>query len=246
MRELRERFDAANRLSAPDLWADIETRRPGPPPPSPRRAGTIAVALLVTALGVTVLAVALWPGSSTGPGSETSPSPTAAEPEPSSGRFQGVFGARFDFVPAEVVSSTEEELIVQAPAGETEWVVGPCRVEGGAVGADVGSTGFTAKSCGLEDGLIVMTGGLRLGERFYVVAIGRLPADGGYRVRVTLADGRQTTVDPLEGLWIVVTAAVSEPYDARPDADSRIRMVEQIDAEGNVIRVQNVSPDPYP
>ncbi len=241
MRELRDHFDSANRLTAPDLWPEIETRRPGTPPPPHRRLGTIVVALFVTALAMTVLAVALWPAAETTPSSEASPAPTTPGEPPALSQ-----GGNFDFVPFEVESSEPRVLQVTAPAGQTLWVVGPCRVEGSTVdSSDDGSTGFIAK-CVEDDGFVVMTGGMTLAGRFYVVAIGQAPADAGYRVRVTLGDGRQTTQDVIDGLWIVVTAAVGEPYDARPDADSQIHKVELIGPDGTIHHVEDVPPDPSP
>ncbi|HEU4356175.1 MAG TPA: hypothetical protein VFT27_11355, partial [Actinomycetota bacterium] len=53
MADLEERFRSLGRTSAPDLWPDASTRRPGPPPqpPAGRRivAGVVALALAAAA-----------------------------------------------------------------------------------------------------------------------------------------------------------------------------------------------------
>jgi len=64
MPELKERFRAADRLPARDLWSDISTRVPGSPPPSPvgPRIAAAAVALLIMLVGIVVAVRALRPG----------------------------------------------------------------------------------------------------------------------------------------------------------------------------------------
>jgi Tol biopolymer transport system component len=64
MPELTERFRAADTLPARDLWPDIATREPGPPPPSlaGRRVVAAIVALVVMLIGIAI-AVRAFHGS---------------------------------------------------------------------------------------------------------------------------------------------------------------------------------------
>jgi hypothetical protein len=237
MRELRDRFDVANRMTAPDLWPDIETRRPGPPAQPPRAVGAIVVALLVTVVGIAIAAVALWPSADPAPAGITSPS---SEPEPS---FDPGAGStvRFEFVPAEVVSSSRAELVVDAPADVARWTFETASgsVDGRPLDGSKENGGFGG-GCGGDAYLSVCgPGQLFLAGRSYAVVYGRvLPVDG-YRVRVTLADGRSTTITALEGLWIVVMGAADEPRGAGPDRDSVVRKVELIAPDGSITSVED-------
>lgn len=58
MTDLRQRLRDVEELEPPDLWSDIEHRRPRPLPPAPpsHRGVTIVVAVLVTSLGAALLA----------------------------------------------------------------------------------------------------------------------------------------------------------------------------------------------
>lgn len=57
MPELTERFRVAEALPARDLWSDIVTREPGPPPPAPtgRRVVAAVLALVVMIIGIAIV-----------------------------------------------------------------------------------------------------------------------------------------------------------------------------------------------
>ena len=232
MRELRDRFDVANRLSAPNLWPDIETRRPGPSVRPPRAVGAIVVALVVTVAGLAIAAVALWPNPDITPGGSLQEEPTGP---PQRERV------RFGFVPLEVVSSSRAELVVDAPADVARWTFETASgsVDGRPLDGSKENGGFGG-GCGGDAYLSVCgPGSLLLAGRQYTVVYGRVLPVEGYRVRVTLADGRSTTIVANEGLWIVVMGAVEEPLSAVPDRDSEVRMVELIAPDGSIASVEN-------
>lgn len=71
MPDLRDRLRGLDRIAAPDVWGDIETRKPratvGPEPSSTRRIGTAVVALLVAVAGIGLAVRALLPEGETSP-----------------------------------------------------------------------------------------------------------------------------------------------------------------------------------
>jgi len=234
MRELRDRFDAASRMTAPDLWPDIETRRPGPSVRPPRAVGAIVVALVVTGAGLAIAAVALWPNADTTPGGSSQAEPTGP---PQRERV------RFGFVPLEVVSSSREELVVDAPAGLARWTFRDSGLTGrpldgseggGGLGGGCGGDPYYLSVCGV--------GGLGIGGRHYAVVYGRVRPVEGYRVRVTLGDGRTRTMDALEGRWIVIMGAVDGSSGTESDLDSGVRKVELIAPNGQTSWVENMPP----
>jgi Tol biopolymer transport system component len=92
MGDIDHHLKALDRIPAPELWSDIETRQPGalPGPSVPGRMAVAAVALTVAAAALGTAAWALIRNTSSSAGG---PSPTPASPSPSTGpvaeRFDG-------------------------------------------------------------------------------------------------------------------------------------------------------------
>ncbi len=77
MTDLHERFRAADRIPAPDLWPDILGRAPSGEPPSPRRPRSLTgVAVIVAAALLVLLLARLLPLTGTKPAGRT-PTPNA-------------------------------------------------------------------------------------------------------------------------------------------------------------------------
>jgi hypothetical protein len=231
MRDLRERFEEAAGMRAPDLWPDIESRRPGSPPRNPRRAWAVGVALILTA-GIVLSGVWLAgrsPEVRRPAGLTPSPSPTDEQRSP-----RNVTG-RFEFVPQTLISASESRLRIDAPPGIGRWVL-DCRsgVSGHALDGSQGSSGFGA-DCPV-DALIGWgggIGGIYLVDRHYLAIAGRALPDPGSKIRATLADGRSMTLSPAEGLWIFVLRAADKTVTS-PDPGSRVVRLERLDADGKV------------
>src|SRR5438132_5851358 len=65
MADLKERFRAADAVTAPDLWPDIRERTPGPRAPQPRPYAPLVVGLAIATAGI-IVAVSVF--TDRGPG----------------------------------------------------------------------------------------------------------------------------------------------------------------------------------
>jgi Tol biopolymer transport system component len=83
MGDMRTRFREADRITAPDLWPDISTRRPGGVPPGAGRPRVVIAVLALALAGVGIFAmVRAFLGPAEKPTLPVGPTPTANVPVP--------------------------------------------------------------------------------------------------------------------------------------------------------------------
>ncbi|MFL5799368.1 MAG: hypothetical protein ACJ77A_15725 [Actinomycetota bacterium] len=237
------RLERAVEDFAPNTGAALaETMRKAKRRRRVRRASVLAVALASSAVTALALVVALGPATSPHPGSSSIPSPTSTK-TPTATRTQGtgelVIGETDmppGFVPATVVSSSPSKLVLEAPPGTIRWTLNgaSCGVSQTWIvipeGGSPGGGGVGGAACPWAPHLSIGAGG-ELGSNgadFSVVGGHVLPAEG-VRVRVQLANGSVTTVEPNHSMWLVVVQRCGDYMG------TEIAAVELLDEHGSVI-----------
>jgi Tol biopolymer transport system component len=109
MGDVDQHLKALDRIAAPELWSEIETRQPGalPGPSAPRPMAVAAVALVVAAAALGTAAWALIRSTSSPAGG---PTPTPASPSPSTGPVADRFDGAVAFQRS--IEGNESHLIV--------------------------------------------------------------------------------------------------------------------------------------
>jgi hypothetical protein len=117
---------------------------------------------------------------------------------------------------------------------------GPCLAVEGELAGTSEAGGVTG--CGVPKGrgLLWVTGGVAIGDAWYDIVVGQLPA-GAVSARLALADGSQILDRPpaSQNVWVGIVAS-SGPADSARD----VLRIEALDASGNVIDA--VVPPPLP
>jgi hypothetical protein len=209
-----------------------------------RRVATALVALVV-AISAFALVIRAFRPAATTPGGAGQPSSVSVTPHSSSASASGS-GApsesssnpldrpkleHVQVIPQQVVGSSPDFLIVEAPVGEVRWkMTSDCEFTDAPVGGSIAG-GFGGAGC---QGGALATGGIggaRVAGTFYDVIGGHAYFGQEVTMRVTFVDGKTVEVVTRNGLWMVVLKPQPESYSPA----SHVATVEAISSTGQVL-----------
>jgi hypothetical protein len=205
-----------------------------------RRLVATVAACVVVGMGIVVPLVAITPLANHGKGSASSPAVTIS-PTPSPSVPPNPFDRpplrHVSLVSQQVLSSSADSLVIEAPIGVARWSLHGCDVGGGPANVNRPRAGsFGSGSCGGGTRLSAGVGGLTVSGVFYDVISGRTLPDLGVHITVTFHDGTTTAVSPSQGLWMVVFRPHPEVYSPA----SPVAIVRAIASDGTVLATQRV------
>lgn len=114
--------------------------------------------------------------------------------------------ALFKVLPVRLVSSSPKRLVVESPPGQVRWTLAGCNIHAVSLpsGKPRGGGGGDCEGTAYLGWLSVGTG---FDGKYFKEVYGRTVPTAGYRVTITFWNGKEVTVSPHDGLWIVIVRA---------------------------------------